>query len=292
MSLNHDHTGRNLAITVILNSVITVAQFIGGIISGSLGLISDAIHNLSDVVSVILAFFAHRIGQRKSTLKSTYGFKRAEILAAFINAISLVVISVYLFFEAIKRFLNPEHVDYKWMIILGFIGLLANSLSVFILHHDKEKSLNIKAAYLHLIGDALTSLAVITGGFFIMIFDVYWIDPLVTVLISIYIFVHTFKILKQSTRILMQFAPKGIGTDEVATLLSEIKEISDVHHIHIWQLDDNEFHFEAHIVLESNISIDAANEIIIKAKRLLNSRFGISHTTFQFEHLKCTDSDC
>ncbi|HEX7584827.1 MAG TPA: cation diffusion facilitator family transporter, partial [Prolixibacteraceae bacterium] len=139
MTQNHEHTARNLAITVVLNGIITIGQFAGGIISGSLALMSDALHNLSDVIPVILAYLAHQIGMRPQTLKSTFGYKRAEILAAFINAISLIAISVYLLVEAGKRFLNPKEVDYRWMLGLGILGFIANGLSVLILQRNKEE---------------------------------------------------------------------------------------------------------------------------------------------------------
>lgn len=292
MSHQHQHTGRNLAITVILNGIITISQFIGGIISGSLALISDALHNLSDVVSVILAYMAHRIGLRPQTQKSTFGYKRAEILAAFINAITLIAISVYLLIEAGKRFLKPQEVDFLWMLGLGFLGLLANGFSVFILHGNKDENLNIRAAYLHLIGDALTSLAVIAGAVCIWLFQVYWIDPLVTVLISVYIFVHTFKILKESVGILMQFAPAEIDQAEVIQVLQEIHEISSVHHVHLWQLADHQVYFEAHLVLCENLPVSESHVITQKAKQLLSSRFNINHTTFQYEFISCEDCKC
>jgi cobalt-zinc-cadmium efflux system protein len=292
MSHQHEHTGRNLAITVILNGIITIGQFIGGIISGSLALISDALHNLSDVVSVVLAYIAHRIGLKPQTQKSTFGYKRAEILAAFINAITLIAISVYLIVEAGKRFVNPKEVDYIWMLGLGILGLLANGLSVFILHDNKEENLNIRAAYLHLIGDALTSLAVIAGAVCIWLFQVYWIDPLVTILISIYIFVHTFKILKESVGILMQFAPAEIDQKELIAVLQNIVEIKSVHHVHLWQLDDHQVYFEAHLVLCEDLPVSESHAITQKAKQLLSSRFGINHTTFQYEYAFCENCVC
>lgn len=292
MAHNHEHTARNLAITVVLNGIITIGQFVGGIISGSLALLSDALHNLSDVISVILAYLAHRIGMRPQSQKSTFGYKRAEILAAFINAISLIAISVYLLIEAGKRFLNSKEVDYRWMLGLGILGFIANGLSVLILHHNKEENLNIRAAYLHLIGDALTSLAVIVGAVCIWLFQVYWIDPLVTVLISVYIFIHTFKILKESVGILMQFAPPEIDQQEVVRVIQEIQEICSVHHVHLWQLSDYQIYFEAHLVLSKNHSVSETHAITLKAKRLLNSRFGITHTTFQYEVVLCEDCDC
>ncbi len=292
MAHNHENTARNLAITVFLNGIITIGQFTGGIISGSLALMSDALHNLSDVISVILAYLAHRIGMRPQTQKSTFGYKRAEILAAFINAISLIAISVYLLVEAGKRFLNPKEVDYQWMLWLGILGFIANGLSVLILHDNKEENLNIRAAYLHLIGDALTSLAVIVGAVCIWLFKVYWIDPLVTVLISVYIFIHTFKILKESVGILMQFSPPEIDQQEVVLVLQEIPEIRSVHHIHLWQLSDHQINFEAHLVLSENLPVSDTNEITQSAKQLLKSRFSITHTTFQYEFVSGEDCVC
>lgn len=292
MAHKHEHTARNLAITVILNGVITISQFAGGIISGSLALISDALHNLSDVISVILAYLAHRIGLRPQTQKSTFGYKRAEILAAFINAITLIAISVYLMVEAGKRFLNPKEVDYFWMLGLGILGVIANGLSVLILHHNKDENLNIRAAYLHLIGDALTSVAVIAGAVCIWLFQIYWIDPLVTVLMSIYIFVHTFKILKESIGILMQFSPPDIDQNEVILALEEIVEIHSIHHVHIWQLADHQIYFEGHLTLAENLQVSDTETITLNAKRLLNNRFKITHTTFQYETMSCENCDC
>ena len=287
---NHHHTSRNLAATVILNGIITLAQFIGGIISGSLALISDALHNLSDVISVILAYLAYRIGLKPQTIQSTFGFKRAEILAAFINAITLIIISVYLLIEAGKRFLNPKEVDYIWMLWLGVLGVFANGLSVFLLHENKEENLNIRAAYLHLIGDAMTSLAVILGAVCIWLFEIYWIDPLITVLISMYIFFHTYKLLKESTGILMQFAPAAIDQKEVITVLQQIDQISSVHHIHLWQLSDHNIYFEAHLVLRNNYPVSDTQSVTENAQQLLKSHFGITHTTFQYEFNSCKDS--
>jgi len=218
--------------------------------------------------------------------------KRAEILAAFINAVTLIAISVYLLVEAGKRFLNPREVDFQWMLALGILGFFANGLSVWILHQNKEENLNIKAAYLHLIGDALTSLAVIVGAVFIWLFQVYWIDPLVTVLISAYIFIHTFTILKESVGILMQFAPQEIVQQDVINEMQKIQKINSVHHVHLWQLSDHQIYFEAHLVLANNIPVSETHAITKKAKRLLKSRFGITHTTFQYEFMSCDNNLC
>lgn len=272
-----------LLFTILLNLLITTAQIVGGIISGSLALISDAIHNLSDSVSVILAYIAQVLSNKPSTYKSTFGYKRAEILAAFINAITLIGISVYLVFEAVDRMLNPEMVDAKWMFWLGLLGLFANGISVLILEREKNKNINIKAAYLHLLGDALTSLAVIIGAVLIWLFNFIWVDPLVTILISIYLFVHTLKLLKESVTILMQMTPVEINITEIENRLMTITELDNIHHIHVWNLTDKLLHFECHLVLKEDLPVSETNTIFEKARKILHDEFDVEHVTIQFE---------
>jgi len=272
-----------LLFTIFLNLVITAAQIVGGIISGSLALISDAIHNFSDSISVILAYFAQVLSRKPSTRKSTFGYKRAEILAAFINALSLIGISVYLVFEAVDRFINPQEVDAKWMFWLGLLGLVANGISVLVLDREKNKNLNIKAAYLHLLGDALTSLAVVFGALLIWFYKIYWIDAAVTILISIYLFVHTLHLLKESVTILMQMTPADLDVDKITNRLMQIEDIQNIHHIHIWNLTDKLIHFESHINLKNNLKISETNEILDVVRKILHDEFDVEHVTIQFE---------
>jgi len=260
-----------------------VAQIVGGIISGSLALISDAIHNLSDSVSVILAWVAQFLSRKPSTLKSTFGYKRAEILAAFINSIALIAISVYLMFEAVERLIHPQPVDALWMFWLGLLGLVANGLSVFVLEGEKNKNINIKAAYLHLLGDALTSLAVIVGAALIWMFQVVWVDAVVTVIIGIYLLVNSFKILKESVTILMQMTPAEIDITEIETRLIQIEGLQNVHHIHVWNLTDKLLHFEGHLNLEHDLQVSETSQIFEKVKKILHDEFDIDHVTIQFE---------
>jgi len=283
---HHHRQERNLLITVLLNVIITLAQIAGGLISGSLALISDALHNLSDSVAVTLAWMAGRLARRPRTDRSSFGFQRAEILAAFINALVLIAVSVYLVIEAIRRFVHLREVDPYLMLWLGLLGLLANGISVFILHGDRKENINLKAAYLHLAGDALTSLAVVTGAIAIRFLQWYWIDPLVTLFISGYLFAQTFSILKESVGILMQMSPARIDPKDVAAAVSEIEGVENIHHIHIWQLNDSKIHFEAHIVLISDIPVSATYVIRQAIKKELLSGFGIDHITLQFEFLK------
>lgn len=286
MSHNHDTnqvSGPKLIFTIILNMIITAAQIVGGIISGSLALISDAIHNLSDSVSVILAWFAQVLSSKPSTLKSTFGYKRAEILAAFINSIALIAISVYLIFEAVDRLMNPKEVDAKWMFWLGLLGLIANGISVLILEREKNKNINIKAAYLHLLGDALTSLAVIVGAVLIWLYNIIWVDAVVTILIGVYLLVHTWKLLKESVTILMQMTPADFNISEIENRLNEIDGLQNVHHIHVWNLTDKLLHFECHLNLEQDLLVSETNVICDKVRKILHDDFDVEHVTIQFE---------
>jgi cobalt-zinc-cadmium efflux system protein len=280
---HHNHIQRNLFITVILNVIITITQIVGGIISGSLALISDALHNLSDSLAIILAWAANIVSQRPRTVRSSFGFQRAEILAALINGLVLVAISGYLVIEAINRFIHMQQVNPEWMFWLGLLGLVANGISALLLHRDRKNNINLKAAYLHLLGDAFTSIAVILGAIAIYTLGWYWVDPLVTLLISSYLFIQTFSILKEAIEILMQMAPTGLDPLEVENAIRELEGIKGVHHIHIWKLSDKRIHFEAHIDMENDLPVSSTHLVRKKIKEILKAKFDIDHTTLQFE---------
>jgi len=284
----HSHTSSvslsKLFFTIILNLLITAAQIIGGLVSGSLALISDAVHNLSDAVAVILTYIAQVLSNKPITQKSTFGYKRAEILAAFLNALTLIGISIFLVFEAIKRFSNLQEIDATWMFWFGLLGLLANGISVLVLEKEKNKNINIKAAYLHLFGDALTSLAVIIGAILIWMFEIYWVDPVVTIFISIYLFVHTIKLLRESVLILMQMTPVEIDVTVIENRLFHITELKNIHHIHVWNLTDKLIHFEYHLELKKNLHVSETKSIFEKVGIILHDEFGIEHVTIQFEY--------
>jgi cobalt-zinc-cadmium efflux system protein len=282
---HHDHVQRNLIITVVLNVIITITQIAGGIISGSLALISDALHNLSDSLAIILAWAANIVSRRPRTTRSSFGFQRAEIIAAFINGLVLVAISGYLVIEAVNRFIHMQKVDPKWMFWLGLLGMVANGVSALILHKDRKDSINLKAAYLHLLGDAFTSIAVILGAVAIYTMGWYWVDPLVTLLISSYLFVQTFSILKEAIEILMQMSPTGLDPLMVEEAIRKMEGIKGVHHIHIWKLSDKRIHFEAHIELENDLPVSSTHLLRKKIKETLKTNFDIDHTTLQFEFL-------
>ncbi len=287
---SHSHNAniseRNLFLTMALNFFITIVEIIGGIVSGSLALISDALHNFSDGIAIIITYIAMRLSKKPRTFKYTFGLKRAEILAAIINASTLIIISFFLIQEAIKRFSNPVTITGNLMLIVAATGLIANIAGTLLLKKDSKNNLNIRAAYLHLLSDAVSSLAVIIGAIFIIYFKVAWIDPVLTILISIYILRETYEIVKESIDILMMSNPEGINLDEIKLLTEKIKGVKNIHHIHIWKLNDNDIHFEAHIEVD-DMAVSKTVEIQEQIEHELHERYEINHTTLQFECNKC-----
>jgi len=284
----HSSTGIRLLITVLLNLFITVAEVIGGIISGSLALISDALHNFSDAISVIISYIAIKLKERDNSSKHTFGFKRAEILAAVINSSVLVIISIYLFYEAILRFQNPEPIKGVLMTVVASIGLAANIAGTLLLKRDAKTSMNIRSSYFHLLSDAVSSVAVITGGLAIILWNIYWIDPVLTILISIYITRESFKILSDAIHVLMEGAPPDISIREIQSEVEKLEKVQNIHHVHIWTVGENDVHLEAHIDV-ADMMISKSNILGEQIEELLKTKFGINHITLQFECEQCKD---
>ncbi len=287
---NHNHShidGKRLFIVMVLNFIITGVEVVGGVFSGSLSLLSDALHNFSDGISIVITYIALRFSKKENTYNYTFGYKQAEIIAAVFNSFTLIMISLYLFYEAVKRFYYPVEIKGGVMIGVALTGLLANTVSVFLLERDSHKSLNIKSSYLHLLTDAFSSLGVVLGGIFIYLFEIRWIDPLVTIGIALYVLKEGKDVITNAFYILMQKVPKGIDIEEIS---NEIKKISpliqDVHHVHIWQLGEGERLMEAHINIE-DLKISEANRIGDVIEEMLKRRFGINHVTLQFEYQRC-----
>ena len=285
----HDHShrstqvsGRNMAIAIILNIIITIGQVIGGLISGSVALLSDALHNFSDVVSLILSYITNRLAKRKSTEQQTYGFKRAEIISAFVNSATLIAIAIYLIVEAVERFINPKEVDYDIVIYFAIGSIIINLISVIILHRDSKDNMNIKSAYLHLLTDVLTSVAVMIGGLLMKYFGIYRIDSILSVLIAIYLIFSSYKLTFESIKILMQFTPKNLDVKDLCNSICELDEVVNTHHVHLWQLNDKDIFFEAHIDLHNDIRITEFQEILIKIEDIMD-RYHIHHFNIQPE---------
>lgn len=281
---------KNLLAAVVLNFTISLAEIIGGILSNSLALLSDALHNLGDGFAVLLAYIAHRVSKRESNVRKTFGYKRVEILAAFINSIILVAICVFLIFEAVERFRNPAPIKGAIMFSVAVLGLLANLLAMILLKKDSKKNINIRAAYLHLLGDTLSSVVVIAGGILIWKFEIYWLDPLITILISLYILKETYILLKESFNILMQSAPGDIDLEKVKAGVEGIEGVKNIHHVHLWSLNDKQVHFEGHVDLEKDMSVSQAGDLNKRISRFLQEEFEIEHTTLQMEFGCCAEN--
>lgn len=296
--MSHDHThevpesGKRLAIVVALNFIITITEVVGGLISGSLSLLSDALHNFSDGVAVIIAWIAIKLRTLPRSDSYTFGLKRAEVLAAVINAGALVAISIYLFIEAWSRYHNPEPIAGNIMTIVATVGLVANIIGTWLLHRGSKESMNLRAAYLHLFSDAISSVGVILGGLAIMFFEVYWIDPLLTVLIGLYVLKESMQILWRTLGIFMLATPPDLRTDDVRQLIREQHGVSDVHHIHLWAVAENDIHLEAHIAVDDQLLSKVAL-LREQLEELLHDRFEINHTTFQIESVadNCKTAD-
>lgn len=284
-----DLSGKKIFWVTVLNAAITGTEFIGGIISGSLSLLSDSVHNLSDTLAIMLSYFAHRISHKPKNSKKTFGYKRAEIIAAFINASVLFAVSFMLIIEAFKRFANPEPISGNLMITVAIIGLAANLLSVILLQRDSHTNMNIKSSYLHLLSDTVSSVGVVIGGIMISLFDIYWIDPVITLLISVYILYNTFKIIRDSINMLMQTSP-DVDYQKIKEDIESIKEIVNIHHVHAWMLDEKSIFFEAHLDL-INMPLKNVEEIIHKVEKILKSKYGFTHTTLQPEIDKCENKE-
>ncbi len=291
-SHNHQHhhkevQGKNLLISIFLNILITVSQVIGGFISGSLSLLSDALHNLSDVISLIISFIANKLSRKQASTNKTFGYKRAEIIAAFVNSASLIIVAGFLIKEAVERFLEPQAIGTRIVIMLSLLGILANGFSVLLLRSQSATNMNMRSAYLHLFTDMMASVAVLVGGVLMYFYQLYWIDPLLTVLIALYLVYMGFDLLRSSTRVLMLFTPDSIRVQEIVEAISTIEPIKNVHHVHIWQLNEDEVHLEAHIDFSRDILLSEFDVILSQIEEKVFHEFGINHVNIQPEFGKC-----
>ena len=299
-SHNHKHShahhhgdlkGRNLLITIFLNILITTSQVIGGLISGSLALLSDALHNFSDVISLIISYIANKLSKKRASTNKTFGYKRAEIIAAFVNAATLIVVAVLLIVESIKRFQNPQEIESDLVIWLSLLGILANGYSVLLLKKDAEKNMNMRSAYLHLFTDMMASVAVLIGGLLMKFYEIYWIDSVLTFAIAIYLIIMGYQLLRDSIRVLMLFTPEDIQVKEIVILINKLEGIKSMHHVHIWQLNEEEIHLEAHIDFEEDIKLSTFDIILEDIEKLLYKEFQINHINIQPEFKKCDKKD-
>ncbi|MBC7126115.1 MAG: cation transporter, partial [Bacteroidales bacterium] len=232
---HHRVSGKNLGITILLNVLITVAEGIGGIISGSMSLLSDAAHNFSDVLSLVISYVANKLTGKKATTKRTYGLRRSEILAAFINSAILMGFALSILVEGIQRLYTPVSINSSWVIWLSLLSIIVNGVSVLFVRNDAHNNINIKSAYLHLFSDMLTSVAVLIGGIAMKYLHWNGIDAIFSILIAFYLLYTSWDILKTSLKIFMQFTPENINIALIVNQLENLPGIKNIHHIHVWQ---------------------------------------------------------
>ncbi|GER58638.1 cation diffusion facilitator family transporter [Patiriisocius marinus] len=292
MSHNHSHShthdhpdlkGKKLLLSILLNIAITVAQVIGGLISGSLSLLSDALHNFSDVLSLIVSYIADLYSKKEASFERTFGYKRAEIIAAFINALSLIIVAIYLVYEAVQRFLDPQEIESSIVIWLALLGILANGFSVLLLRKEANNNMNMRSAYLHLLTDMSASVAVLIGGLLMKYYNWFWVDSVLTVLIAIYLVIMGYQLLKESFKVLMLFTPDHLNLSEISEKIQTVNTIKNVHHVHVWQLNEKEIHLEAHLEFTTDITISQFDKISEEIEELLYHSFQINHVTLQPE---------
>lgn len=292
MSHNHVHIAKNevkannLVYSILLNILITVAQIVGGIISGSLALISDALHNFSDVLSLVFSLVAHKLSRRKASIEHTFGYKRAEILAAFINASTLIIVAFILIYGAINRFIHPEPIKSGLVIWLAALGIFANGFSVLLLKGDANHNLNMKSAYLHLLTDMMASVAVLIGGLLMKFYGWFWVDSVMTILIAVYLIAVGFDLVIKSTKMLMLFTPENIDIKEIVREVHKVSGAGKLHHIHVWHLNEEEIHLEAHLDCPEDFTLTQFDEILNRIELVLFEKFGINHTNIQPEFKK------
>lgn len=284
MGQGHNHETSNnkklLLISFILIFGFMIVELIGGIWTNSLALISDAGHMLSDAVSLGLSLLAIKIGERAATAVKTYGYKRIEILVAFLNGITLLGISIYVFWEAFNRFSEPPEVSAS-MLYIAVAGLIVNIVAAWILRRGNTKeNLNVKSAFLHVLGDMIGSIGAIVAGLLILFFDWNLADPIASIVVSILVLFSGWRVTKESIHILLEGTPSHINVEEVKMTLEELNGVEEVHDLHIWSITSEQPSLSGHLVVEPKVNHD---DLLNKATSLLKERFKVKHATLQLE---------
>jgi len=290
----HDHShhdvdamgDRRLLIAIVINMLLTLVQVAGGIVSGSLSLIADALHNFSDASSLLIAWVARKIGRQPADAFKTFGYKRAEVIAALINLVTLVLIGGYLVYEALWRFFTPQEIEGWIVVIVAGVALVIDVATAMLTYSMSKNSLNIRAAFLHNVSDALASVGVIVAGSLILLYGWYWTDTVMTLAIAGYVLYQAATMLPMTIHILMQGTPEDLTIDEVILTMEKVEGVCNVHHVHVWQLDEHQIALEAHVII-NNFSETEKIKTMLKSD--LEKQFSIGHSTLEFETVHCAD---
>jgi cobalt-zinc-cadmium efflux system protein len=281
----HDYksvAGKRLVLSIALTGGMMVVEVAGGILANSLALISDAGHMMTHFVALAISLFAIRLAMRPVTEHRSYGWFRAEILAAFTNGVFLIGVTVYILYEAAKRLLAPVTVNTVEMLVVASVGLAVNIASAFLLSGAGKHDINVRSAFLHMLGDMLSSIAIVIGGAVILLTGWYVIDPLLSAAICVPIVYWAVRLLRQSSGILLEFAPHGIKAADVAACLCSQEGVKEVHDLHVWQITSLMSSMTAHVVV-GDVTVEKTEEILKKAMEEMHKRFSIDHVALQFE---------
>lgn len=284
---NADNGDLRVVAAIWANGLLTFAQVAGGIYAGSLALVADALHNFSDMAALVIALAARKIARRPANLKMPFGYGRIEVVAALINYTTLIVIGLYLIYEGGMRIFEPQEVAGWTVVIVGAVALIVDLATAALTYSMQKGSVNIRAMFLHNLSDALASIAVVAVGIIVILYDVKWVDPVVTICIAIYILYVAFSEIGTPVRTLMLASPPGISYEELIDVIGNMEGVVELHNVHLWQLSENASAFDAHIVLarEAWMGVEVIRKEI---KNVLRGRFEISHSTLEFE---CYDRD-
>ena len=276
-------SGKTLWIVLLLTLFFTIVEIVGGILSNSLALLSDSAHMISDVVALGLSMTAIYLARKQPNARYTFGYLRFEIIASFLNGLALCVIAVGIFFEGIKRFIRPVDVDFGLMLTIAIIGFIVNLVLTIVLSRSnkEEENLNIKSALWHFIGDLLSSVGVIVSAIIIYLTGLLFFDPLISIVIGGIIFTGGAKILKESTRVLMEAVPDKFDLEEIRKDIGQVEGVEDVHEMHLWAISTDHYSLTAHMFIREDIQPFC---IILAANEMLKAKYGIKHSTLQMEH--------
>lgn len=291
MGHHHDHPhldptsgDRRVSIAIWANGILTVAQIVGGILAGSLALIADALHNFSDMAALVIAFAARKIARRPPDSLMTFGYGRIEIVAALINYTTLILVGFYLIYEGVMRMIDPPEIQGWIVVIIGIVALLVDALTALLTWSMQKHSVNIRALFLHNLSDAFASIAVIIGGSLILLYDMRWVDPAITIGIALYILYLAFTEIGGPIRTLMLGSPPDVDGQSVIDVLRSVEGVEDVHHVHLWQMQENTAALDCHVVTTEAgwLQLEAVKADI---KAQLKARFRIGHSSLEFEHI-------
>ncbi|SDN94473.1 cation diffusion facilitator family transporter [Vreelandella arcis] len=275
---------RRVTISIWANGLLTIAQIIGGILAGSLSLIADALHNFSDMAALVIAFAARKIARRPADAEMTFGYGRIEIVAALVNYTTLILVGVYLIYEGAMRMIDPPEIQGWVIVLIGGVALVVDTLTAFLTWSMQKNSVNIRALFLHNLSDAFASVAVIIGGSLILLYDMRWVDPAITIGIALYILYLAFSEIGGPIRTLMLGSPPDIDGQAVIDAVRGVDGVMDVHHVHLWQMQENAPALDCHVVV-TEAGWQHLETIKADIKMRLREHFDIAHSTLEFEHI-------